>query len=362
MLDARQAALGERLAANPPAWTVEAWGAPPGEPRALRDDWQRRAGLVESYREAAGITDPQQAIGPVPSGKAHLAEAFHASVRALELADEAALLRAMNQGQLEAQVQEYARAEAVAPADVQAQVGDLEHSFEEARTRKDEAELGGNLAAAETAETEAADYTRDLARLAVADAARREWREATVAQEAAAREATAELQRRGLAERIPVTDAEVAEVSAQPRPFPEIDPAEAARWKAEQQADRDAYRQAEAEKWADRIPVTDAELERAQANDAERAEAEKDGRPRVSPERAADEANLAEVRAELERVGELIDRIPDREAERQAQRAEIAAEPGIRPEPEAEPSLEPSWQPGDAGGHADAEADFELEI
>ena len=175
---------------------------------------------MESYREAAGITDPQQAIGPVPAGKAHLGEAFHASVRALELADEAALLKAMNQGQLEAQVQQYARAEAVAPADVQAQVGDLEHSLEEARTRKDEAELGGNLAAAETAEIEAARHAQDLARLAVADAARREWREATVAQEAAAREATAELQRRGLAERIPVTDAEVAEASAQPRDIP----------------------------------------------------------------------------------------------------------------------------------------------
>ena len=97
------------------AWALEAWGTPPAEPGALRDDWQRQAGIVGSYREAAGITDPKQAIGPVPSGKAHLAEAFHASVRALRLPDEAALLKAMNQGQLEARVQEYVRAEAVAP-------------------------------------------------------------------------------------------------------------------------------------------------------------------------------------------------------------------------------------------------------
>ena len=39
----------------------------------------------------------------------------------------------------------------------------------------------------------------------------------------------------------------------------------------------------------------------------------------VSPERAADEANLAEIRAELERFGELVDRIPDRAAERRAE-------------------------------------------
>ncbi|MGH3411262.1 MAG: hypothetical protein ACRDRJ_53495, partial [Streptosporangiaceae bacterium] len=205
MMDARQAALRERLAANPPAWAKEAWGVPPAEPGLLREDWQRRAGLVESYREAAGITDPQQAIGPVPSGKAHLAEAFHASVRALQLPDEAALLRAMNRGQLEARVQEYTRAEAIAPQDVQAQAGDVEHSLEEARARADAAITAGDVAAMEAAETEAERHAGDLSRLAVADAARREWREATVAQETAAREATAELQRRGLAERIPET-------------------------------------------------------------------------------------------------------------------------------------------------------------
>lgn len=47
-----------------------------------------------------GITDPKQAIGPVPSGQADLAEMFHASVRALELPDEAALQKAMGRGDL----------------------------------------------------------------------------------------------------------------------------------------------------------------------------------------------------------------------------------------------------------------------
>ena len=77
---------------------------PPAEPGALREDWERRAAIVESYREAAGITDPAQAIGPVPSGQAQLREAFHASVVALELPDDQALLRAMGRGELEAQV------------------------------------------------------------------------------------------------------------------------------------------------------------------------------------------------------------------------------------------------------------------
>ena len=56
----------------------------------MRAEWERRAGLVGTYREAAGITDPAQAIGPVPSGQAQLREAFHASVVALELPDDQA--------------------------------------------------------------------------------------------------------------------------------------------------------------------------------------------------------------------------------------------------------------------------------
>src|SRR5205823_3669428 len=81
----RQAELGRQLAARPPEWALNAWGVPPQEPGALREDWERRAAIVESYRESAGITDPAQAIGPVPAGQAQLREAFHASVVALEL-------------------------------------------------------------------------------------------------------------------------------------------------------------------------------------------------------------------------------------------------------------------------------------
>ena len=120
MADEHQAELGEQIARQAPQWAVQAWGPPPAEPGALQDDWRQRAGLVGYYREIAGITDPAQAIGPAPSGQADLAELFRASVRALQLPDEAAMLKAMNRGQLEAQVQDYRRAEAIAPPDVQA--------------------------------------------------------------------------------------------------------------------------------------------------------------------------------------------------------------------------------------------------
>ena len=353
MMDARQAELGKRLAANPPAWAKAAWGMPPAEAGPLRADWERLAGTVESYREAAGITDPEQAVGPVPSNKAHLAEAFHASVRALRLPDEAALLKAMNRGQLEAVKQEYIRAAAVAPPDVQAEVGDREHSLEEARARIAEAHTAGDVAAAETAEAEAAGHAQDLARLSVADAARREWREATAEKEAAAREAVAELARRGLPEsetefrdrlhgmvtRDEATPEAHGEAEAEAQPAPEAE-SEAeflerlSQVRAEAEARQAAQADAAAEPQAE-LGDVDPELVRQAGEDLD-----------AEPVRAQFLDDMAEIRAGNERVGELVDQLPDRQAEQRAQHEqEIRDEPGIRPQAEAEPSLESSWQP-----------------
>jgi conjugative relaxase-like TrwC/TraI family protein len=359
MLDARQAAVGERFAANPPAWAVEAWGAPPAEPGALRDDWQRQAGIVGTYREAAGITDPRQAIGPVPSGKAHLAEAFHASVRALRLPGAAALLRAMNRGQLEARVQEYIRAEAVAPRDVQAKVGDLEHSIEEARARVGEAQLAGDVAAAEAAETEAQRHAGDLAGLSVADAARREWREATAAQEAAAREAAAELARRGAPEPETEFRQRLHQMATRDEAMPE------AQAETEVETQPTAAPESEAE-FLDRLPEIRAAAEaRAEAEAQRQAETDL-----ATPERLQFEADLDEVDARLESIGEAIDATPDMEGRRAAERDRYLAEPGIRPQAEAEAAIEPGWMPGTDSGRneveqeaapvADAEAEIEM--
>ena len=202
MLDARQAELGRQLAERPPPWALEAWGVPPAEPGALRQDWERRAGIVESYRESAGITDPAQAIGPVPSGQAQLREAFHSAVVALELPDDQALLRAQGRGELEATVAAHDRAAALAPPDVQATIGEREAAWEDAQVRGHNAGYAMDAEAQAAARADAADAARDLARLAVADAARREWAEAHAGQAAAAREADAELQRRDQAERV----------------------------------------------------------------------------------------------------------------------------------------------------------------
>ena len=373
MMDARQAELGERLAADPPAWAKAAWGMPPAEAGALRADWERLAATVESYREAAGITDPEQAVGPVPSNKAHLAEAFHASVRALRLPDEAALLKAMNRGQLEAVKQEYIRAAAVAPPDVQAEVGDREHSLEEARARIAEAHTAGDAAAAETAEAEAAGHAQDLARLSVADAARREWREATAAQEAAAREAAAELVRRGT----PETESAFLDRLHQMVTRDEATPEAQAETEAEAQPTPAAESEAE---FLERLHQMVTGTGARQAAQAEAAAEPEAGPGDIDPEivrqagedldaepvRAQFLDGMAEIRSGTERVGELVDAMPDRQAEQRAQlEQEIRDEPGIRPaEAEAEPSLESSWQPGNApeATAPQAEADYEAEL
>ena len=201
-LDARQAELGRQLAAQPPEWALNAWGVPPARAGALREDWERRAAVVESYREAAGITDPAQAIGPVPSGQAQLREAFHASVVALELPGEQALLRAMGRGQLEAQVSTYQRAAALAPRDVGAELAAADRRCKSDIARAQAAREAGRDAEADTAGILAEETAGELAGLRVADAARREWAEAHASEAAQARAAEAELRRRDQAERV----------------------------------------------------------------------------------------------------------------------------------------------------------------
>jgi hypothetical protein len=196
-LDRRQAELGEQLAAEPPHWALEAWGVPPTEAGGLRDDWMQRAVTVQGYRELAGITDPAMAIGPAPARQAGISEAFAASVRALAVPDEAALLKAMGRGELEARIREYARAEAVAPADVQAEVSSVDRTRDHFDAQARAAAKAGDADGARFAEEVSRILEADRKRLRVADAARREWTEATANIAEAAEQARAELDQRG---------------------------------------------------------------------------------------------------------------------------------------------------------------------
>ena len=71
---ARQTELGERAAADPPAWALAAptLGPPPTDP-LQRAEWVRRAGIVAAYRDLHALPETQASIGAAPSRE----RAFH---------------------------------------------------------------------------------------------------------------------------------------------------------------------------------------------------------------------------------------------------------------------------------------------
>ena len=103
-LDDRTRALGERLTASPEPWLARQLGvlAPSASP-ALREEYTRRAGIAAAYREAAGITDPEQAVSPMPHrGNPELENMRKAVFMALEIRDEADIIHGLDHGELEA--------------------------------------------------------------------------------------------------------------------------------------------------------------------------------------------------------------------------------------------------------------------
>jgi hypothetical protein len=266
-LDDSQRELGEQLAEQPPHWALEQWGVPAQEPSAARDDWMRRAAQVQAYRELAGITGPAQAIGPAPASQAGLTEAFTTAVRALGLPDEAALLKAMGRGQLEAEIRGYERAQVTAPVDVRAEMDTNRANLAAAAQQADTAKTTDDPGLTATAAALQAEAATERDRLRVADAARREWEEATAEQAARAAKARDELRHRkapAVQAQEHQTDAEVS-VNAEPeaeRPAERLTPERWAELKAAQTASVEADRQARIEASARAVPVTDEELAR----------------------------------------------------------------------------------------------------
>ena len=67
-LDDRRWELGEQAFEHPEPWLIRHLGAPPGPDASpvLREDYAWRAGTAAAYREAWGITDPEQAVSLDP--------------------------------------------------------------------------------------------------------------------------------------------------------------------------------------------------------------------------------------------------------------------------------------------------------
>jgi conjugative relaxase-like TrwC/TraI family protein len=302
VLDAREQALGERLLESPEPWLVDRLGIPPRseESPVLRAEYAFRAGKAAAYREAAGITRPDQAISPEPHRDRPEVEAMRkATITNLEIRDDAELLRAAGRGELEARVLEGERAWANAPEDVSGRLKATAQAESDTRQQALDADLAGDRQGADNAHKLASILAHEKTGLEGIRGEYEAWETRTAERRSAADQARAELRRRGHEQESPReepespepltdwwaqfnADTEAAERSLasqkaqaeaegqpwppEPRPAPELDtwqapqadPASKPEWQAPEpdmaEAETDAY-QGAAE------PTTDIEAE-----------------------------------------------------------------------------------------------------
>jgi hypothetical protein len=197
-LDDRRRELGERAVANAEPWLTRHLGPPPGPDASpvLRDDYARRAGTAAAYREARGITDPQQAVSFGPHPGPELGALRKDTLRALEIADEQAEIRAMSRGELEAQVLEGDRAQATAPQDASSLLRLTAQAEADARQQSADAAAEHDQVRAGNARSLAAALAARTSRLEAANARYEAWSAGTARTREIAGKAMAELRRR----------------------------------------------------------------------------------------------------------------------------------------------------------------------
>ena len=201
-LDDRARALGERLAASPEPWLAKPLGilAPHASP-LLREDYARRAAAAAAYREAAGITDPGQAIAPEPHrGNPELDDLRRTAIRALEIRDETEIVRGMTQGELEARILDGDRALASAPPDVSRELRLTAQAEADAWQQSADAEIRYDQAGSANAKALARHMAAQREQLEAANASYETWAADTSGRRETAGKARTELERRGLAQ------------------------------------------------------------------------------------------------------------------------------------------------------------------
>ena len=201
-LDDRARALGAQMAADPEPWLARQLGVlAPGASPALREEYARRAGLAAAYREAAGITSPEQAVSPEPHrGNPDLEAMRNAVFTALEIRDEAAILRGMHRGELEARVLAGERAQASAPPDVSGTLRLTAQAEADTLRQSADAEVQQDATGAASAKALAAQLAAERKRLQAGNARYETWSAGTRDTRETAGKAKAELQRRGRAQ------------------------------------------------------------------------------------------------------------------------------------------------------------------
>ena len=228
-LDQRARALGEQLAASPEPWLVSQLGvlAPHASP-LLREDYARRAGAAAAYREAAGITDPGQAIAPGPHrGNPELDHLRQAAIRALELRDDTEIIRRMTHGELEARILDGDRALASAPPDVSRELRLTAQAEADAWQQSADAQIKHDQAGSADATALARHMAARREQLQAANARYQTWATDTSSRREAAGKASAELQRRGLAQ----------QTAGQQQAEPEREPQTMVEWWRQLEAD-----------------------------------------------------------------------------------------------------------------------------
>ena len=197
-LDARGQELAGAQAERPEPWVLETLGAFPAKgSAALQADWLARVGQAAVYREAAGITNPRQVVGPVPEGHPELAAAHAGTVRALEIRDPNQLVWAIPRAELEATVAAYERVAATAPREVSAELKAERQAEADARARALELRAQGQAELAAQAEARADAGNVRATELEGAAEVYAAWEESTAPKRKAAELAQAELSRRG---------------------------------------------------------------------------------------------------------------------------------------------------------------------
>jgi AAA domain len=205
-LDERARALGEQLAASPEPWLAKQLGilAPHASP-LLREDYARRAAAAAAYREAAGITDPEQAIEPEPHrGNPELDHLRRAAIRALEIRDDTEMVRGMTQGELEARILDGDRAQASAPPDVSRELRLAAQAEADAWQQSADADIRRDPAESAAAKALARHMAARREQLEAANARYEKWATDTRSRREAAGKVSAELERRGLAQQTAV--------------------------------------------------------------------------------------------------------------------------------------------------------------
>ena len=200
-LDDRARALGERTAASPEPWLARQLGVlAPGASPALCAEYTRRAGIAAAYREAAGITNPDQAVSPEPHrGNPELETMRNTVFTALEISDEADILRGLDRGELEARFLAGERAQAAAPPDVSATLRLTAQAEADALRQSADAQAQHDETGAASATALAVQLAAERQQLEAGNAQYEQWAAGTHGTRETAGKARAELQRRGQA-------------------------------------------------------------------------------------------------------------------------------------------------------------------